>query len=467
ARPANRSPAHERARQLARGGQQQAFPRLHPVHVGLFRPLQPALHDASAGSAAGLRPQFGHLGRFRHLHGDRNRRSGADHPLVPRAVGAGPVRGDRAGGHGRVIRASDDHRPVAAHLPPAGDHHRAGLPAGGAEHDPVHRGDGDHQPVRHGTAPGGRRREADRNLLRLLLPGVELGGRRGELAGRCAARPRPAPSAAVVAVVGAAGGGAARRTGLRAAAPPRCAHQPIRGRREERSGGSAMTTHRGLSRRSLLAAVGGLAALPMLSSCGSATGSTARLRTAFPVSGARESLDPHTSSLFVDQARAKALFDTLVAYADDMSVVPRLAESWEADPTGTRWRVRLRTARFHDGSPVTAEDVLYSYRRIADPATASPARWQFTDIDFAASRARSERELELVLHRPNFEFPVAWGAPATEIVPAGTTDFSAPVGSGPFRFVSFSPGAPAVLRRFDDYWGGPAGIEELEFVPIN
>ena len=81
-----------------------------------------------------------------------------------------------------------------------------------------------------------------------------------------------------------------------------------------------MTTHRGLSRRSLLAAVGGLAALPMLSSCGSATGSTARLRTAFPVSGARESLDPHTSSLFVDQARAKALFDTLVAYADDMSV---------------------------------------------------------------------------------------------------------------------------------------------------
>lgn len=228
-----------------------------------------------------------------------------------------------------------------------------------------------------------------------------------------------------------------------------------------------MTTHRGLSRRSLLAAVGGLAALPMLSSCGSATGSTARLRTAFPVSGARESLDPHTSSLFVDQARAKALFDTLVAYADDMSVVPRLAESWEADPTGTRWRVRLRTARFHDGSPVTAEDVLYSYRRIADPATASPARWQFTDIDFAVSRARSERELELVLHRPNFEFPVAWGAPATEIVPAGTTDFSAPVGSGPFRFVSFSPGAPAVLRRFDDYWGGPAGIEELEFVPIN
>ncbi|MEV0697001.1 ABC transporter substrate-binding protein [Saccharopolyspora sp. NPDC050389] len=223
----------------------------------------------------------------------------------------------------------------------------------------------------------------------------------------------------------------------------------------------------GVNRRKLLKGALGALAVASLTACGGAGGSNGRLRVAFPTSGAKESLDPHTSSLFVDQARAKALFDTLVGYADDMSVVPRLAESWEPDATGKRWLIRLRSARFHDNRPVTADDVLYSYRRIADPATASPARWQFAAVDFTASRARSAGELELVLRAPNFEFPSAWGAPATEIVPAGTTDFAAPVGSGPFRFASFQPGRPAVFARFDGYWEGAPNPAELEFIPIN
>lgn len=213
-------------------------------------------------------------------------------------------------------------------------------------------------------------------------------------------------------------------------------------------------------------ALGATIAFP-LAGCGRGGTEEGRLRVAFPTNGTKESLDPHTSSLFVDQARAKALFDTLVAYDDDMGVVPRLADSWESDSTGTRWLIRLRTAKFHDGRAVTAEDVLYSYRRIADPATASPASGHFTEVDFAASRVRSPTELELVLTAPNFEFPAAWGAPATEIVPAGTTDFRAPVGSGPFRFVEFTPGASAVLARFDGHWSGPAKPAALEFVPVN
>lgn len=224
----------------------------------------------------------------------------------------------------------------------------------------------------------------------------------------------------------------------------------------------------GVSRRSLLKAAIGTAAIAPLASCGGGqAGSDGRVRVAFSTSGAQESLDPHTSSLFVDQARAKALFDTLIAYSDEMAPVPRLAESWDTDATGSRWRIRLRGARFHDNSPVTAADVLYSYRRIADPATGSPAADQFSNIDFAASREISEREIELVLHAPNFEFPLTWGAPATEIVPAGTRNFNAPVGSGPFRFGTFQPGQNAVFHRFDGHWNGAPTPPELEFVSIN
>ncbi|WP_338597537.1 ABC transporter substrate-binding protein [Saccharopolyspora sp. SCSIO 74807] len=218
-------------------------------------------------------------------------------------------------------------------------------------------------------------------------------------------------------------------------------------------------------RRLLAAAAGAFAAVPLVSCTGSG-GSAGRLRVAFPAGGTTESLDPHTGSLFVDQARAKALFDTLVGYADDMSVVPRLAESWAPDATGTRWRIRLRPAKFHDGRPVTADDVLYTYRRIADRSTGAQARSHFADVDFAASKALSATELELVLGGPNFEFPAAWGAPSTEIVPAGTTDFRQPVGSGPFRFVSFQPGGPAVFARNEQHWSGPPVPAELEFVPV-
>ncbi|WP_207631352.1 MULTISPECIES: ABC transporter substrate-binding protein [unclassified Actinopolyspora] len=228
-----------------------------------------------------------------------------------------------------------------------------------------------------------------------------------------------------------------------------------------------MTTPNINRRRLLGGTLGVLAAGPLVACGGTGSRSDNRLRAAFSVSGSRESLDPHTGSLFVDQARSKALFDTLVGYAQDMSPVPRLAESWEPDASGKRWRIRLRAARFHDNRPVTAEDVLYSYRRIADPATGSPAQPQFSGVDFKASEAVSERELVLVLGEPDFSFPTAWGAPATEIVPANAADFGEPIGSGPFRFASFETGGSAVFERFEGHFDGPPELSELEFVPVN
>ncbi|MEV5911539.1 ABC transporter substrate-binding protein [Streptomyces chartreusis] len=233
----------------------------------------------------------------------------------------------------------------------------------------------------------------------------------------------------------------------------------------------------GLHRRGFLAATTGAATALALTGCGgsdeSATSDGAprrggRLRAAFAGGGASETLDPHLASLFADAARAKALFDKLADYGADLSARPRLAERWESNKTLDRWRVTLRRAVFHDGKPVTAEDVLYSYRRIADPKQAFRAKASLEPIDLDASRATGERTIEFVLKRPTAEFPNVLAAFGAYVVPENATEFDdRPIGSGPFRFVSFAPGRSAVFRRFDDHWDGAPLLDEIEFVVAN
>lgn len=225
----------------------------------------------------------------------------------------------------------------------------------------------------------------------------------------------------------------------------------------------------GLRRRGFLAAAGGAAGLGALALAGCAGSGTAadpakadgkpkrggRLRAAFAGGGASETLDPHLANLFADAARAKALFDKLADYGPDLSAQPRLASSWEPNAGLDRWKVTLRKAAFHDGKPVTAQDVLYSYRRIANPAKAFRAKASLEPIDLKASRALDARTIEFVLKRPTAEFPNVLAAFGAYIVPEGAQDFDKkPVGSGPFRFVSFAPGKSAVFKRNDAYWDG-------------
>ncbi|MFC9952189.1 ABC transporter substrate-binding protein [Streptomyces prasinus] len=238
----------------------------------------------------------------------------------------------------------------------------------------------------------------------------------------------------------------------------------------------------GLRRRGFLAATGAasLGALALTGCGGTGTGPTddageggspkkgGRLRAAFAGGGAGETLDPHMANLFVDVARAKALFDKLADYGADLSARPRLAERWEPNRTLDRWRVTLRRAVFHDGRPVTAKDVLYSYRRIADPKRAFRAKASLEPVDLDASRATGERSVEFVLKRPTAEFPNVLAAFGAYIVPEGATGFDRkPVGSGPFRFRSFTPGRSAVFARHDAYWEGAPHLDEIEFVVAN
>ncbi|WP_436495163.1 ABC transporter substrate-binding protein [Actinokineospora sp. HUAS TT18] len=192
-----------------------------------------------------------------------------------------------------------------------------------------------------------------------------------------------------------------------------------------------------------------------------------RLRAAFAGGGVKEVLDPHLANLFNEAARAKAMFDKLADLGADVSAQPRLAEKWEPNADLTRWRITLRQAAFHDGKPVRAQDVLSSYARILDPAKAFRAKASLSLIDLANSKAVDDRTVEFALKRPYVEFPNALATFGAYIVPEGTQDFTKPVGSGPFSFVSFEPGKSVLLKKNPNYWEGAPYLDELEFIIAN
>jgi peptide/nickel transport system substrate-binding protein len=235
------------------------------------------------------------------------------------------------------------------------------------------------------------------------------------------------------------------------------------------------TAARTLSRRGFLAATTGIGAGALLVACGAPsaggaagaplTGGT--LRAAFAGGGAKEVLDPHLTNLYAEIARAKALYDKLADYGNDMSPEPRLAQSWESAPDQRTWRISLRQAAFHDGRPVRAADVLASYARILAPGSKARAKASLAVIDLANSRAIDDRTVEFVLSRPYGEFPNALATLGAYIVPEGTTSFDRPIGSGPFRFASFTPGRQLSLTRNPDYWDGAPHLDGLEIVVSN
>ncbi len=143
---------------------------------------------------------------------------------------------------------------------------------------------------------------------------------------------------------------------------------------------------------------------------------------------------------------------------------PRLAESLEVGARADRWTLRLRAATFHDGRPVTADDVLYTWRRIRSRALQSANA--IAAIDLRKTRRTSGTTIEIVLSRPIGDLASLLAHRASFIIPAGFSDFARPNGSGPFTLVSFKPGERSLMRRNPDYWGDAPHVEEVEQISI-
>jgi peptide/nickel transport system substrate-binding protein len=178
-------------------------------------------------------------------------------------------------------------------------------------------------------------------------------------------------------------------------------------------------------------------------------------------------LDPHLSNATLTRNMMENVYDTLIMFNASLEIVPGLAESWSASDDGLRWTFNLREAFWHDGQPVTADDVAFSINRIKDPATGSPRANNFAAVD--SIDVIDERTVVFNLARPFTPLLAFLAASNNVIVPRHVVEQvgkleTTVLGSGPFRFVEWLPGTRMVLERFDQYWGRDEAGNSLPYL---
>lgn len=175
------------------------------------------------------------------------------------------------------------------------------------------------------------------------------------------------------------------------------------------------------------------------------------------------SLDPHLHDEEATYSTLSHFYSRLVTFGAELEVVPELALSWE-NPTDTLWRFRLRTGvLFHDGRPFTAEDAAATIRRaIALPG--SKVAFYLQSVEEA--RAAEPDVLEV---RTRYPYAVLLNKLALiDVVPrdAPLAPITAPVGTGPYRFVAGAAGQPVVGARFSRFFGPLPAWERVTVLPF-
>ena len=247
---------------------------------------------------------------------------------------------------------------------------------------------------------------------------------------------------------------------------------------------------RPLSRRDLLrgaAAAGvGLGATSFLAACGGdgeegGAGTTTqpsgttpaevtrggRLRVGHVGGGKAETFDPATGSTFIDASRYLNVYDLLVRADNQLELVPGLATEWEPNDDSTVWQFKLRPdVVWHDGKPFTAQDVIYTLQSWGNKKHI--ARSASTQMRLDELSAPDDLTLEIPLKGPNARLADSFTQQNNVIIQDGATDFTNPIGTGPFKLESFTVGERSLAVRNEDYWEeGKPYVDEWEDISIS
>jgi len=172
-------------------------------------------------------------------------------------------------------------------------------------------------------------------------------------------------------------------------------------------------------------------------------------------------LNPVMATSRVDRLVDNYLFTPLVYWDQNLQALPGLAKSWKISDDGLLYRFELNPkATFSDGTPVLASDVVFTLRKITDPASkAAQVGESFDQLDLSRTRAVGDHTVEVAFTHPLAtqltRFNDVLVLPE-HIYSKGSfvNDYnSAAVGSGPYRLVRRDAGKQVIVERRDDYWG--------------
>jgi ABC-type dipeptide/oligopeptide/nickel transport system permease component/ABC-type transport system substrate-binding protein len=176
-------------------------------------------------------------------------------------------------------------------------------------------------------------------------------------------------------------------------------------------------------------------------------------------------LDPTANpAAAISEALYGNVFEGLVKFAADGSVVPQLAESWDISPDGLTYTFHLRQgARFHDGRPFDAGTAKFSLDRALAPDSVNPQKSRLLAIH--AVDVIDGRTLRVSLNRRSGGLlqSLAWGCFVMVSPDSAAANALQPVGTGPFRFAEWRRGDSLKLLRNADYWGTPAQLDQATF----
>jgi peptide/nickel transport system substrate-binding protein len=165
-----------------------------------------------------------------------------------------------------------------------------------------------------------------------------------------------------------------------------------------------------------------------------------------------------------------ALHDAVVKAMPDNPATPSLAESWQVSPDGLVYDFKLRIGvKFHNGDTLTAEDVKFSFERYRGTAAKT------IKDRVAAVETPGPLHVRFRLRNPWPDFMTfytaasgaGWIVPKKYVEKVGDEGFKkAPIGAGPYKFVSFTPGVELVMEAFDGYWRRTPSVKRLVFKVI-
>jgi peptide/nickel transport system substrate-binding protein len=227
--------------------------------------------------------------------------------------------------------------------------------------------------------------------------------------------------------------------------------------------------HPGVSRRQLLAGLAGVGvaagAGSLLAACSSAPASSATTASAKPSRGGNlqvgltggsssDTLDPHKAVTDLDISRVQTIYEPLVTLDIQAQTVQYLLAEEITAQNGslTDWVIKLRPGvTFHDGKPLTADDVLFSINRIS--SLAAPGKIFMGPVDLKNTKKLDNSTVLVKLTSPVASYAEQLAAAPFDLLIAPTTlNPAKPNGTGAFKYQSFTPGQRSVFARNPNYW---------------